>query len=189
MPERSLTKNQAKAVLGISKTFKTILFFGAIRPNKGLDNLLYALPKIKAHIPDIKLLIAGEPCEDYRRYKIIIEKEGIQDKIFEKLEYITHYEVALYFSASDVVALPYNEVTQSGVLQIAYAFGKPVVASSIGGFNETIENGKNGYLVSPHNITALADKIREILLDEVKIAHTPPGNILLDLEEEQGTAV
>ena len=97
-----MTAEEAKAALGISKTCKTILFFGAIRPNKGLDNLLRALPQIRRDVPDIKLLIVGEPCENYKRYSLIIEREDIRKHVFEKLDYIPNNEVNLYFYASDV---------------------------------------------------------------------------------------
>ena len=164
--ERNLGKDEAKTLLGIPSRCKTILFFGAIRPNKGLDSMLFALSHIKREFPEIKLMVIGEPCEDYKKYRKIIEKKGIQDQVFEKLEYIGNQEVALYFSAADVVVLPYYEVTQSGVLHIAYAFGKPVVATSIGGFKEAVDSGKNGYLVPPKDIKALAAKITEILSDK-----------------------
>ena len=169
VPEKNLRKDQAKVALGISRNCKTILFFGAIRPNKGLENILRALPHIKRENPCIKLLIVGELWENYKRYKTIIEKEDIQDEVFEKLEYIPNQEIALYFTAADVVVLPYSEITQSGILQVAYAFAKPIVATAIGGLNEAVENGRSGYLVPPNDIKALAEKTVEILNDKEKI--------------------
>lgn len=168
VPERILRKDQAKVALGISRNCKTILFFGAIRPNKGLENILRALPHIKRESACIKLLVVGEPWENYKRYKTIIENENIQNEVFEKLEYIPNQEIALYFTAADVVVLPYNEITQSGILQVAYAFAKPVVATAIGGLNEAVKNGKNGYLVPPNDIKALAEKTVEILSNKEK---------------------
>ena len=78
-------------------------------------------------------------------------------------------EVPLYFFAADLVVLPYNEVTQSGILQIAYAFGKPVVATDLGGFREAVEDGKNGYLVPLKDIQGLAEKCVVILTDDKRI--------------------
>jgi glycosyltransferase involved in cell wall biosynthesis len=163
------SKEQAKAQLGIPTNSKTILFFGAIRPNKGLENILHAMALIKAHLDDIKLLIVGEPCEDYNKYTMIIEENHLHNNVYEKLDYVPHQEVALYFSASDMVVLPYHEITQSGVLQIAYAFGKPVVATAIGGFNESVEGELNGYLVPPNDTNALAEKIITLMSDKSKI--------------------
>jgi len=169
VPEETMTKTQAKEALGIPMNYKTVLFFGAIRPNKGLDNLLLALPRVKRCIPNVKLLIVGEPCENYKKYAEIIERENVKENVFEQLDYIPNHAVSQYFFASDLVVLPYNEITQSGVLQIAYAFGKPVVATAIGGFNEAIEEGKSGFLVPPHDIEALADRIVEVLQSEEKM--------------------
>ena len=90
----------------------------------------------------------------------IINERNIGNQVVEKLEYIDNNEIATYFFAADVVVLPYNEVTQSGVLQIAYAFGKPVVATCLGGFKEAVENGKNGFLVPPNNAKMLAEEKR-----------------------------
>jgi len=166
LPEESVPIQQAKSGLGIPYAAKTILFFGAIRPNKGLEVLLRAFPIVKAAIPDARLIIAGEPCEDYNRYRRIIEEKGFSKSVLEILTYIPNSEVSRYFSASDVVVLPYHEITQSGVLQIAYAFSKPVVATAIGGFIEAVEDGQNGFLVAPGDPAALAGKIVAVLAEQ-----------------------
>jgi glycosyltransferase involved in cell wall biosynthesis len=169
LPDVIVNKAEAKASVELPGTCRTILFFGAIRSNKGLDTMLFALANIKKDLPDVRLMIVGELCEDYNRYKNIIENQNIQNEVLEVLEYIPNEQVGNYFSASDIVVLPYHAVTQSGVLQIAYAFRKPVVATEVGGFNEAVENGKNGYLVPPGNVKALSEKIVDILTDEKKM--------------------
>jgi D-inositol-3-phosphate glycosyltransferase len=169
VPEKILSKKQAKNRLGISSDTKTILFFGAIRENKGLRNILVALPEIKKRIENVKLLIVGEPWEDYGKYKKVIAEKQIEKDVFEKLDYVPNEDVPLYFFATDVVVLPYNEITQSGILQIAYAFGKPVVATDLGGFREAVEGGKNGYLVPLTDTEKLSEKCIDILSDVKKI--------------------
>jgi glycosyltransferase involved in cell wall biosynthesis len=169
LPDRQLKKEEAKANLGIPTSSKTLLFFGAIRPNKGLGNLLKALPLVKKRVPGVKLLIAGEPCESYAKYREIIESEEIRESVHEKLDYISHDDVSVYFTAADIVVLPYNEITQSGVLQIALAFGKPVVVSALGGFKEAVEHGGNGYLVEAGDKESLAAGIVDILRNEKTI--------------------
>lgn len=169
VPEKVLSKREAKIELGISPKSKTILFFGAIRENKGLKNILLALPQIKKSVPNVKLLIVGEPWEDYGEYKKVIIDKQIEKDVYEKLNYVPNEEVPLYFFAADLVVLPYNEVTQSGILQIAYAFGKPVVATDLGGFREAVEDGKNGYLVPLKDIQGLAEKCVVILTDDKRI--------------------
>lgn len=160
------TAREAKEALGIPHRNKAVLFFGAIRPNKGLDVLLRAMSKITERMPNITLLIIGEPCEDYRRYRSLIEALALRGHIIEKLGYVPNDDIPIYFEAADLVALPYKEVTQSGVLQLAYAFSKPVVATRTGGFEETVESGKNGYLVPSNDVTALASAIEAILSDD-----------------------
>jgi glycosyltransferase involved in cell wall biosynthesis len=118
--------------------------------------------------PRSKLLVIGEPCENYGRYEAIKRKEKIEDHVFERLDYIPNDEVSTYFFAADVVVLPYNEITQSGVLQIAYAFGRPVVATELPGFKEAIENGKNGFLVPLNDVDTFAGRVGEILQNHSK---------------------
>jgi glycosyltransferase involved in cell wall biosynthesis len=166
MPDSHLSKNDAKTALGISSKTKTILFFGSIRPSKGLSTTILALPLVKQSINPVKLLIIGEPYESYKGYRTLIEQNSLQNDTYEKLDYIPNDEVSLYFTAADLVVLPYREITHSGVLQIAYAFGRPVVATSLDGFREAVEEGKNGFLVEPDNPELLADKITRVLSDE-----------------------
>lgn len=168
IPKQDISKAEAKQRLGIGEKTNTILFFGALRENKGLKNILLALPYIKQQISPIKLMIVGEPVGSYEIYKKIIDEQNLQDEIYEKLDYVPNEEVAVYFFSSDLVVLPYNEITQSGILQISYAFGKPVVATDLGGFREAIEDGKNGYLVPLNNIMDLSNRCIEILIDKNK---------------------
>jgi glycosyltransferase involved in cell wall biosynthesis len=166
MPKDQISKEEAKARLGISSDCKTILFFGAIRENKGLKNILFALPSIKEKVYKVKLLIVGETWEDYRKYRKIIVEKDLQESVYEKLGYVANDEVPIYFFAADVVVLPYNEITQSGILQIAYAFGKPVVATDLAGFREALVEGRNGFLVPLGDLNELSNKVIDILLNE-----------------------
>ncbi len=177
------TIQTAKKELGIDQDVTTILFFGAIRPNKGLDNVISALSEIKRRVAKVKLMIVGELCEDYKRYQDIIDNSGVQKEIYVKLDYIANEDIYKYFSAADIVVLPYNEVSGSGVLQIAYAFGKPVVATNLDGFREVIEDGKNGYLVPTKNIEALAKKISILIKD--KLCREKMGKYSKHLAEEK----
>jgi D-inositol-3-phosphate glycosyltransferase len=168
LPEKQLSAEEAKSILGLGIENRTILFFGAIRENKGLKSILLAIPYIKEQIPDVRLMIVGEPIDNYNFYKTVIDETHIRNEVFEKLDYVPNEDVALYFSAGDLIVLPYHEITQSGILQIAYAFGKPVVATDLGGFREAVENGQNGYLVPLNNIQLLAERCIEILADKEK---------------------
>lgn len=166
VPDKWITVEDAKTSINIDPLSKTILFFGAIRENKGLENIIKAMPVIKKYSQDVKLLIVGEPWEDYRKYRRLIEDYGLADNVWEKLVYVPNEEVSQYFFASDIVVLPYYEITGSGILQIAYAFAKPVIASDIDGFRETIKDGENGYLVKLGDPDSMAAKVCEVLLDD-----------------------
>lgn len=165
VPESPMSREAAREALHIDNNSKTILFFGAVRRNKGLDILLSALPEIRKHSPAAMVMIVGEQYGDYLIYRRIIEEHGLENCVIEKLEYIENEGVPLYFLAADIVVLPYREVTGSGVLQIAYAFGKPIVASDLAGFREVVEHGANGYLFESENAADLSDKIVDILSD------------------------
>jgi glycosyltransferase involved in cell wall biosynthesis len=161
---------EAKRTLGLPEGSKTILFFGAIRPNKGLDFLLRSFPRVVSKVQRAVLMIIGEPCEDFAVYQRIIDKEGLSASIYKKLEYIPNEDVEKYFLAADVVVLPYREVTGSGILQIAYAFGKPVIATDLPGFRETVSDGENGYLVPKDDPKLLGARIVELLSDNILAA-------------------
>ena len=169
LPSVSVDKKEAKKKLVISHTCKTILFFGAIRDNKGLDYLLDAMAQVKKTMRESILMIVGEPLQSYSRYQNKIHNLKLDKNVYEKLEYINNEEIPTYFLAADVVVLPYLEISQSGVLHLAYAFSKPVIATSIGGFKETIENGKNGYLIPPKRSDKLTEKLIDLLTDNKKI--------------------
>ena len=73
--------------------------------------------------------------------------------------YCPDAEVEKYFSSSDLVVLPYEEATQSGIAQIAFGFGRPVVATRVGGLPEVVTDGKTGYVVPPMDPVALSDAV------------------------------
>jgi len=179
VPDIPLSKDEAKDKLGFANESKIILFFGAIRQNKGLQDILAALPRIKETIPNVLLAIVGEALRDYKKYTKQVALLGIRDCVYEMLEYVPNEEVHVYFCASDLVVLPYTEISQSGVLQVAYAFGKPVVATCIGGFQEAVKDGENGFLVPPGDPDILAAKIIEVLNDSTKMESMGKNSLFL----------
>lgn len=150
---------EARKKLEISQTDPVILFFGFVRKYKGLHHLLKAMPEIISRMPHIKLLIAGDFGEDKEEYLNEIETYAISDSIILKEGYCPDKEVELYFSASNLVVLPYEEATQSGIAQIAFGFKRPVVVTAVGGLPEIVTEGQTGYIVPPLNPEALADAI------------------------------
>ncbi len=146
---------------------KAILFFGYIRPYKGLIDLIKSMPIILKRVPNAELIIAGRPVDHFDQYQRVIDKLKINDHVTKDLSYIPLNKVRKYYEMANVVAMPYKKIYQSGVLQLAYAFGVPVVATDTGGLPEVIENGKSGFTVPVGNIEKLAEGIIMILQDEI----------------------
>lgn len=138
-----------------------VLFFGRIWAYKGLDYLIAAEPLISSRIPDVTIVIAGqgEELDRYRRQMRNPDRFEIHN------HWIGELERARLFRRSAVVVLPYTEATQSGVVPVAYTFGKPVVATSVGGLPDCVEHGRTGLLVPPRDAKALADAIVSLLAD------------------------
>jgi len=144
----TLSKEQAKAELKIA-TKKVLLFFGLIRKYKGLDILINAMEKINTELEDYTLLIVGECYDNKDKYTDLIKKAGITDNVQCHYSFVPDNEVGKYFSAADVVVLPYKTASQSGIVQIAYHFDTPVIVSNVGGLPEIVDEGKTGYCVEP----------------------------------------
>ena len=150
------TREEARAALKIDGN--VALFFGMIRPYKGLQDLLDALPAVLSQI-DLTLLMVGEVWGDAKSYHRKIKQLGLESQVRVIDRYISNDDVAMYFAAADLVVLPYRYATGSGVLQLALGLGVPVVASRTGSFAEEIQDGENGFLVEPGNESELANAI------------------------------
>jgi starch synthase len=140
----------------------TILFFGRIWGYKGLQHLIEAEPLITKEVPDARIIIAGqgEPFDKYRQAMVNPDH-------FEVHNYrIPDDQVASLFQRASVVALPYVEASQSGVVPVAYAFGKPVVATRVGGLPDVVIDGQTGLLVSPSDPLSLAEAVITLLKDD-----------------------
>jgi glycosyltransferase involved in cell wall biosynthesis len=165
VPQTALTSSEAKKQLGIQESEKTILFFGAIKPYKGLEYLVAAFQHIATEQEDYRLIIAGERKKGCEQYWSAIQQRIGDDSSFErvlqKIGLIPDQEMELYFKAADVAVLPYTEIFQSGILILAYSFGLPVVATDVGSFAENIIAGKTGLVCRPGDPDDLAGAIRK----------------------------
>ena len=139
----------------------TLLFFGCIYEYKGLDVLAESFRILKKAVPDAKLLVVGSG--DFRPYADTfanIENVTIVNR------YVADSEVKQFFSQAGILAVPYVEASQSGVIPIASPLGIPVVATDVGGLREQVENGVSGFLSPPRDPVAFAEKCAELMLDE-----------------------
>ncbi|HEY7727371.1 MAG TPA: glycosyltransferase [Candidatus Eisenbacteria bacterium] len=154
--ERPPSREEARATLDVRG--RAILFFGYVRPYKGLADLLEALRRARPDAWDL-LLVVGEFYEPRERYGALLDDPALRGKVRVTDRYVANEEVAAYFAAADVVALPYRSATGSGIAQMAYGAGVPVIATRTGGLEEVVEEGVSGLLVPPGDPAALASAI------------------------------
>lgn len=155
-----MSREQARGLLGIGADERVVLFFGFVREYKGLRHLLRAMPLLRGFGMGVRLLVVGDFGDDRQEYMDLIDELGIGDMLEIHGGYIPDKEVEKYFAASDLVALPYESATQSGIVQIAYGFEKPVVVTDVGGLPDVVTDGETGYVVEPRNPDALAEAVR-----------------------------
>ena len=156
---QNLTMEQGREQLGINADEKILLFFGFVREYKGLKHLLRAMPQVTEKLSDVKLLVVGDFAGDKDDYLKIIQELKLESCVNIYDGYITDKEVEKFFAASDLVVLPYESATQSGIVQIAYGFEKPVIATDVGGLPEVVLNDKTGYIVAPQRSDELSKSI------------------------------
>lgn len=142
------------------KQEQTFLFFGRIEPYKGVDVLIKAFIRIAGDLPSWKLIIAGGGdvmpyLGDLRHPRIEVINEYVPDA-----------DVANLMRRSAIVVTPYIEATQSGVVSIAYAFARPVIATRTGALGEMVADGETGLLVSPGDVDELARAMKLLATDD-----------------------
>jgi glycosyltransferase involved in cell wall biosynthesis len=157
-------KDEARQKLGLAMDEPVLLFFGLVRPYKGLNYLLDALPNVNLDaIP--RLLIVGEFWEDREPYLNQIEALGLGERVTITDRYVPDEEVGVYFSACDVVVLPYVDTSQSAVVQLALGMGTPVITADVTGVPAGSRSSTGCLVVPPRDSQALADAIHLFFTD------------------------
>ncbi len=161
IPREPMSKAEARSRLNLYATDNVALFFGFIREYKGLDLLLDAFEICAKKGRSLRLVIAGAPrtSELGNHYRRSIERISTNDSIIFHEGFIPSEKVAVYFVACDVVILPYKEIDHSGIVHLAYSFGRPLIATNVGDFAEVIEDGKSGYLLRENSAECLSETI------------------------------
>jgi glycosyltransferase involved in cell wall biosynthesis len=141
-----------------------VLFFGLLAPSKGIQDLIDAFAIVRQSC-DAKLVIAGYPTKHFNmeELKQKIKQLGLAEHVVLDTRYIPLDEVGALMGVSTVAVYPYRSSTQSGALQVAYTFGRPVVATKVGGLPEAVEHGRSGFLVSATSPTELGDGILRLV--------------------------
>ena len=158
-PEEAPSTDEAKRSLGLEGK-RVLLFFGFVREYKGLKFLLEAMERLGPD-DDYHLVIVGEFYDDPEIYREALQRLDARGQVTLVDRYVPNEDVPAYFLASDLVMVPYISATQSGVVQVAYGFLKPVVATRVGGIPEVVVDGGTGYLVPPRDAEALASAVRD----------------------------
>jgi len=146
-------RGEARKLLDISGP--VLLFFGFVRPYKGLDVLLRAMPEV-LEACSCTLVVAGEIWGERQHYQQLAQSLGIEQHVRFVDHYIAQTDVPTYFYASDIVILPYRSATGSGVVKLAYSFGRPVIVAEVGSLPDVVSQGLTGYTVPAVNPAALS---------------------------------
>ncbi len=159
-------RGEACGRLGLDPAARYVLFFGLIRDYKGLDILLDAWARLKesGDAAGRKLLVAGEFYTAPAPYRELIERLGLGEEVVLHDRFVPDDAVKYYFSAADFLVLPYRTATQSGVTQIAYRFGLPMVVTDVGGLPEIVPDGRAGIVCRP-DADSVADAVRRMYAD------------------------
>lgn len=135
-----------------------LLFFGLVRPYKGLDILLRALAQVRTRLP-VQLMVVGEFYQDRRPYDELIQELQLGEAVRIVDRYVPNEEVEQWFQAADLLVMPYRSATQSAIAQIALSFKRPALVTRVGGLPEAIEAGRTGLVVPPEDPAAMARAI------------------------------
>lgn len=152
----AISATEARAKLGLPHDKRLVLFFGFIRDYKGLDTLIRATQFLS---DEYCVVIAGEMYGDFAKYDRIIDEAQVRSRCKLFIRYIDDTEVPDFFSAAEVCVLPYKSATQSGIVQIAFNFNLPVIATDVGGLAEMIEDNVTGLILRAQEPQALAQLI------------------------------
>jgi glycosyltransferase involved in cell wall biosynthesis len=159
-------QEDARQQLGIPLDKRILLFFGTIRPDKGLDILIQAMGQLKDERNNAMLVIAGKPSGEanFAEFNDLIKSLSLESHVIKSIRFIPDEEISDFFSAADICVLPYRQFdSQSGVLMQAYIHYKPILATDVGGIGDIVRADGIGVVVPPADVTALAQGIKEIL--------------------------
>jgi glycosyltransferase involved in cell wall biosynthesis len=136
-----------------------LLFFGIVRPYKGLDVLLRALARGPARLT---LTVAGEFWGGTGETEKLMAELGIEDRVQLRPGYVPASEIPALFAAADALVLPYREATASQNALLAFSYGVPVITTTAGALADQVRDGVDGLTCAPGDVADLARVLREI---------------------------
>ena len=143
---------------------RTVLFFGRLSVYKGLHVFYEAAVLVAQRLHSVRFVVAGRAVPGYTPPEPPELPNAGSVEVIHR--YLHNRETAELFARSTVVVCPYVDATQSGVVLTAFAFGKAVVATRVGGLPDYVEDGVTGQLVEPGNAAALAEALIRLLEDK-----------------------
>ena len=175
--DTQLTKIDAKNLLGISPDQKVLLFFGIVRPYKGLDTLINALAHLHAKGVKPYMIVAGEFWQDKSSLLNLIEDANIAKQILIEDQYVVDQEIPKYFSAADIFVAPYRKGTQSGAVKLALGFRLPVVLSQTIADAAILELKNYPVYITPANDPIELANSLEIALQDLEDGSKVPSRL------------
>lgn len=162
-----------------------LLFFGYVRPYKGLDVALEAVALLVRRGVDVSLSVVGEFWGPVERWRERVARLGVDDRVTLRPEYVPDTELAELLASHHLVVAPYRSATQSGIVPVAYAAGRPVVSTDVGGIAEAVVEGRTGALAPPANPGAFADAVERAIerLPELAAGAREVGTSWADVAE------
>lgn len=155
--ENRISREEAREELGYGESESVFLFFGQIKPYKGVVQLVDAFASIDD--PDYRLLIAGNPSNDALERELR-ERTAGDDRIRSILEFVPDEEIQLYMNAADAVVLPYTEITTSGSAILVMSFGRGMIIPCLGCVPELLD-GEGALIYPPDADDGLRDALTE----------------------------
>lgn len=161
-----IDRAEARRKISIPEDAEVLLYFGFIRKYKGIDIAIRAIAEVAKVRPNVLLLVAGERYNGEEDYRTLATSLGLTDKNIRFFDhYISNDDVPVFFSASNASLLPYRSATQSGVVQIAYNYDQPVIATNVGGLPEIVIDGTSGLIAAEPTPEAVAATVNRFFAE------------------------
>ena len=153
--KKRISQKYAKKILSL-KNKHVILFFGAVRPYKGLEDLIEAVGQLKKSGTSATLVIAGAFWIPVEKYMPLIKSAELENDVLIIDKYVPDEEISPLFCAADVVVLSHRSATQSAIPMLAFSYNTPMIATAVGGNSIFVDDKKTGFLVPPASPKQLA---------------------------------
>jgi D-inositol-3-phosphate glycosyltransferase len=183
-----LTRDEARARLGVAANAKVALFFGLIDEYKGVETLVHAIEELVRRDPSYFLIVAGRPKRrsDYAPgLRELIAKKIPPANVLLQLTFIPENDVETFFAAADCLVLPYKRIFQSSVIFLSYRFGVPIVATDVGSFREDVVEGVTGFICEPDNPPAMAEKLAQFFSSSLFLERDQTRSHIIEYAEKR----